>query len=98
MTSSRADIEVAVTRVDVTDERLTAHLSDGRIISVPLEWYPRLLHGTPAERAHYELSGSGYGIHWPDLDEDLHVDGLLEGRRSGESEASFTRWLEARNR
>ena|SRR5688572_17027370 len=79
-----------------SDDHLIVDLSDGRTISVPLDWYPRLLHGTPQERAHWRLIGRGDGIHWPDLDEDLSVDGLLEGRRSGESEGSFKRWLEKR--
>jgi hypothetical protein len=90
------DPEPRVASVRVTDEHLIAYLEDGRAISVPLEWFPRLLHGSPAERQRYELSGGGYGIHWPDLDEDISIEGLLEGRRSGESERSFRRWLEAR--
>lgn len=71
-------------------------LADGRSISVPLLWYPRLAHGTAKERDRWELLGEGEGIHWPDLDEDLSVEGLLAGRPSGESKRSFQRWLEAR--
>lgn len=82
--------------VRVTDDTLTVDLDDGRTISVPLGWYPRLAHGTPEERAVYEISGAGYGLHWPALDEDLSVEGLLFGRPSGESQASFNRWLERR--
>jgi len=82
--------------VECTSDELIVDLSDGRRISVPLEWYPRLLEGKPSERSHWELIGEGDGIHWPDLDEDLSVEGLLAGRRSGESESSFTRWLARR--
>lgn len=82
--------------VAVTDEALTVDLTDGRTLSVPLAWYPRLLHGTPAERNHWELIGDGEGIHWPELDEDLSVEGLLLGRPSGESQRSFRRWLDER--
>lgn len=82
--------------IAVTDDSLTVDLSDGRTLIVPLAWYPRLLHGTPAERNHWRLIGRGEGIHWPDLDEDLSVEGLLAGRPSGESQRSFRRWLESR--
>ena len=71
-------------------------LSDGRDISVPLSWYPRLVHATTEERIHWELIGSGQGIHWPDLDEDISVEMLLAGRKSGESRRSFKQWLEAK--
>ena len=83
-------------RVDVTEDTLTADLSDGRTISVPLAWYPRLVHATPTERRNWRLIGGGVGIHWPDLDEDVSVEGLLAGRPSGESQRSFKRWLEGR--
>jgi hypothetical protein len=73
-------------------------LDDGRTISVPLEWYPRLVEGTAQERGHWELIGSGQGIHWPDLDEDIGVQALLDGRRSGEAAGSFKKWLAARSR
>jgi len=82
----------------VTDEALVVELEDGRTVSVPLAWYPRLLHGMPAERAHWRLIGRGEGVHWPDLDEDVSVDGLLGGRPSGESARSLARWLEDRAR
>jgi hypothetical protein len=71
---------------------------DGRTLTVPLAWYPRLAHGRPEERANWRLIGRGEGIHWPDLDEDISVDGLLAGRRSGESQASLARWLAERPR
>ncbi len=97
MTSSLTEIAVpAATNVVVTDDTLTVDLSDGRTISVPLAWYPRLVHGTPEERAGWRLIGRGEGIHWPQLDEDLSVEGLITGRPSGESQASLARWLEAR--
>lgn len=68
-----------VAHVACTDDALTVDLADGRSISVPLAWFPRLLHATQAQREHWQLAGAGYGIHWPDLDEDLSVEGLLRG-------------------
>jgi hypothetical protein len=85
-------------RVTLTDETLTVLLADGRSISVPLTWYPRLAHGTAVERSRWRLIGDGEGIHWPELDEDISVEGLLKGRRSGESQASLRKWLDARKR
>lgn len=82
--------------VEVTDDTLTAELADGRSISVPLAWYPRLAHAAPHERRNWRLIGGGEGIHWPDLDEDISVEGLLAGRHSGESQTSLKRWLEVR--
>jgi len=82
--------------IAVTDDTLTADLEDGRSVSVPLGWYPRLLHGTPEERNRWRLIGHGEGIHWPDLDEDVSVEGLILGRPSGESQRSFKQWLESR--
>ena len=97
MSSSPTDTAVPIaTSVGLSADALTAHLVDGRTISVPLEWYPRLLHGTPAERDHWLLQANGRHVHWPDLDEDLSVDGLLAGRASGESDVSFQKWLAAR--
>lgn len=72
-------------------------LDDGRSISVPLTWFPRLLNATQDELKNYELIGEGEGIHWPDLDEDISVEGIIAGRRSGENQKSLQRWLEARN-
>ena len=80
--------------VRVTEDTLTVDLTDGRSISVPVHWYPRLQGGNLEERNHWELLGDGDGIHWPALDEDLSVEGLLAGRRSGESERSLARWRE----
>jgi hypothetical protein len=65
--------------VEVTDETITAHLSDGRAISVPLAWSWRLSEATPEQRQHYEIIGSGQGVHWPDVDEDISVSGMLHG-------------------
>jgi len=65
-------------------------------VSVPIGWYPRLAYGTDSERNNFEISGAGYGVHWPDLDEDLGVEGLLFGKRSSESPSSFERWLKRR--
>ena len=73
----------------VTDGTLTAEISDGRTISIPLAWYPRLVHATEEERSNWRLIGGGQGIHWPDLDEDVSVEGLLAGRPSGESQESL---------
>lgn len=80
-----------IVRVFIAEEELFADLEDGSTISVPCAWYPRLNHGSPAERANFQISGAGYGIHWPDLDEDLGVEGLLLGKKSSESQASFER-------
>jgi hypothetical protein len=82
--------------VVVTDDTLSVDLEDGRTVAVPIGWYPRLAYGTPAERANFQISGAGYGIHWPDLDEDLGVEGLVLGKRSAESPASLERWLQQR--
>ncbi len=81
----------------VSDDALTVELSDGHAISVPLTWYPRLLHASRAERSNWRLIGRGQGIHWKDLDEDISVEGLLAGRASAESQASFKRWLSTRD-
>jgi len=88
--------DVHAVAVAVKDDALVVELVDGRTVSVPLSWYPRLLHGTPEERAHCRLIGRGEGIHWPDLDEDVSVAGILAGRGSGESGDSLRRWLASR--
>ena len=85
-------------RVQVTKDSLVVQLKDGRTLTAPLTWYPRLLHSTQAERRNVRLMGAGEGLHWPDLDEDISVDGLLRGLPSGESQASFDRWLAKRSR
>ena len=83
--------------VRFSEDLLTVDLMDGRTISVPLEWYPRLARATKSERTNWHLLGDGYAIEWPNLDEHIGVAGLLAGRRSGESSASFQRWLASRN-
>jgi hypothetical protein len=83
--------------VRVTDDELTVELSDGRTISVPLAWYPRLSRGTAEERQKWQFNGKGTGIHWPDLDEDISVRALILGRKSGESQSSLKKWLEGRS-
>lgn len=82
--------------VKVTDDTLSVDLSDGRTISVPLEWFPRLVHATLEERNNWRLIGKGHGIHWEDIDEDISVNGLLAGKPSGESQESFKKWLKQR--
>ena len=85
-----------VVNVSITDDTLSVDLEDGRTVSVPIGWYPRITHGTSAERANVQISGAGFGLHWPDLDEDIGVEGILLGKRSNESPQSFERWLQAR--
>ena len=88
----------ALQNAAVTDDTLIVDLSDGRIISVPLAWFPRLLHGAPAKRNKWRLIGDGEGIHWPDLDEDISVENLILGKPSGESQKSFKKWLDKRKK
>ena len=88
--------EASAQNVTVSEDSLTVDLVDGRTIIVPLVWYARLWHGTPEERNNFEIIGDGALIHWPDLDEDLSVSGILAGRQSGESPQSLKRWLEKR--
>ena len=88
--------EAIATYVTASEDALTADLADGRTITVPLAWFPRLSHGTLAQRANWRFIGGGVGIHWPELDEDISVEGLLTGRPSGETQESFRQWLEAR--
>ena len=97
MSISGTEVKEAIAKgVTVDDDALVVDLADARTITVPLAWFPRLEHGTAAERANWRLIGRGVGIHWPDLDEDISVEGLLAGRRSGETQASLRRWLQAR--
>ena len=91
MTFSRVNIEIPdAVGLEITEESLIVELSDGRTITVPLTWYPRLLHANPSERSNWRFIGKGQGIHWNDL------ESLLAGRHSGESQSSFKRWLEER--
>ena len=80
----------------VTDDELVVYLTDGRKLSVPVAWYPRLADATPSQRENWRLIGPGVGFHWPDLDEDISIEGLFAGRPSGESQKSFKKWLQAR--
>lgn len=97
MHTSTIEIEVpAAENLTVTEDTLSVDLSDGRTISVPLAWYPRLTCASQAEQNNWRLIGKGYAIHWEDLDEDISVEGLLAGKPSGESQASFKKWLASR--
>ena len=98
MNTSTTEIQIArAQHFTITDDTLTVDLDDGHTISVPLGWYPRLVHGTPEERNNWRLIGKGEGIHWPDLDEDISVENLLSAKPSGESQRSFKRWLQERS-
>ena len=97
MNTLAAEIQtVKGSNVLVSEDTLTVELADGRSLSVPIAWYPRLFHGSQQERENWELIGAGEGIHWPDLDEDISVEGLILGRPSGESQRSLQRWLDGR--
>ena len=98
MTTSAVKLDLAnAVDVSVTDDTLTVELSDGRTISVPIEWYPRLAHGTLEEVSNWRIIGRGEGIHWEDLDEDISVEGIIIGKPSGETQSSFKKWLDQRN-
>ncbi len=99
MTALPTDLRrIPAQNVQVTDEALIVDLSDGRTVSVPVAWFPRLLHGSPSERNKWRLIGDGEGIHWPDLDEDISVENLILGKPSGESQKSLKKWIEARTK
>ena len=92
MNSSPIELKISRAKdVAVTQDALTVDLDDGRTISVPLAWYPRLLHGNSEERGHWRLIGMGEGVHWPDLDEDINIENLLAGKPSSESQRSLKR-------
>lgn len=94
MPSSAAELhKPGIVTVVVTNEALRVDLSDGRSLSVPLDWFPRLQYASSDERKDWRLIGHGEGIHWDALDEDISMDGLLAGRASAESRDSFQRWL-----
>jgi len=97
MTTLTLETEPIVNQVTVTDEKLIVELADGRSLIVPLAWYPRLMHASLEERQNWQILGDGYAIEWVDLDEHIGIEGLLAGRRSGESQRSFERWLATRN-
>ena len=97
MTSSNLELRVpAIQSVSVGRLRLTFELEDGRTVTAPLDWFPRLKQATAHERKNWELIGAGFGVHWPDLDEDISVENMLLGQRSMESERSFQNWLAKR--
>lgn len=97
MVVSTVDVEAPrAVGVEIADGALTATLADGRVIAAPLAWFPRLLHANDDERRNWRLIGDGLGVHWPDLDEDVSIEGLLAGRPSREGAQSLQRWLEAR--
>jgi hypothetical protein len=97
MSTLELEHEPVASNVEVTAGQFLVDLADGRRLIVPLDWYPRLQHATEAERQNWQLLGDGYVIEWPDLDEHIGVEGLLAGRRSGESPASLNRWLATRS-
>ena len=97
MGSSTIDVTLAnASSVTIADDYLTASLEDGRRISIPLSWYPRLFHASEQERQNFRLIGGGSGIHWEDLDEDISIQGIIAGHQSQESQASLDRWIEGR--
>jgi hypothetical protein len=96
MNTLTIEMNAAIQHVEVAEDSLVVDLTDGRTVSVPTAWYPRLMHGTPEERSHWRIIGKGEGITWPDLDEDISVENILFGRPSGESQQSFKRWIEGR--
>jgi hypothetical protein len=87
-----------IVHVSLSDDTLTVELTDGRSVSVPIAWYPRLIHATKEERNNWRLMGNGHGIHWELLDEDISIENILAGRPSGESQKSFKQWLEKRKK
>ncbi len=95
--SETVEREAQAKAISVSEDELVIELVDGRRVCVPVAWYPRLLHGSELERNTYELMGRGTGIHWPLLDEDISVSGILKGHPSGESKTSLERWLAKRN-
>ncbi|MEB3336002.1 MAG: DUF2442 domain-containing protein [Leptolyngbyaceae bacterium] len=97
MTTLILEIDPIANQVMVTDEKLIVDLADGRSLSIPLNWYPRLLNASTEERQNWQLLGEGYAIEWTALDEHIGIEGLLAGRRSSESQRSFERWLATRN-
>jgi len=88
--------EPIITDLTIGDNAFVVHLADGRSLTIPYNWYPRLAYGTAAERQNWEVFGDGFAIHWSELDEDLAIDGLLAGNRSAESGRSLERWLRSR--
>lgn len=97
MSTSGTELREALAQsVNISDDALVVDLTDGRTITMPLVWFPRLAHGTATERANWRFIRGGEGVHWPELDEDISVESLLAGRRSGETQESLRRWLQRR--
>lgn len=96
MSTLTLEAEPAAVDVSVDHEKLTVNLTDGHVLSVPLEWYPRLFYATTKERSNWNMLGDGYAVEWPDIDEHIGIEGLLAGRRSGESDRSLQKWLLSR--
>ena len=96
MNTFAIEMKASIQDVELTEDSLVVDLADGRTVSVPIAWYPRLMHGTREERSHWRIIGKGEGIHWPDVDEDISAENILLGRPSGESQRSFKKWLEER--
>lgn len=97
MTTSTTELDIpTATSARVVDDALVIELADGRTITAPIAWYPRLLHATSAERDNLRLIGKGHGIHWPDVEEDISVESVVRGKPSMESAASLKRWIAAR--
>lgn len=86
-----------IENVSFTEDSLIADLNDGRTITLPLGWYPRLTHASHKERENWRVIGRGEGIHWPELDEDISIENIIIGRPSGESQRSINDWLNQRN-
>jgi hypothetical protein len=89
-------VEIRAQSLTITEDALSVDLNDGRSVSVPLQWYPRLVHATPEERNNWRWIGDKQGMHWPDLDEDISVENLVFGKPSGETQESLKHWLERR--
>lgn len=99
MSISALEIEIPYALdIRVTEDTIAVDLSDGRTISVPLGWYPRLIYANETERNNWRLIGKGHGIHWEDLDEDISIENLLAGKPSGEGQDSFKKWLQLRSK
>ena len=96
MTTLVLKTEPVAVKVSLSSEHLTIELADGRFVLVPLQWYPRLINASKAERQNWRILGDGYAIEWPDLDEHIGVESLLAGHPSGESASSLNRWLAGR--
>jgi len=98
MSTSAVELEFPnAVDVTVSKDTLSVELSDGRAISIPLAWFPRLAHANKVERNNWRIIGKGQGVHWPDLDEDISVEGLIAGKPSAEGQSSLKQWLATRN-